>query len=105
MEEMTLDNLIQHTYHQALVEVVDLDYYRLFYGRVESIWNEVPTSLKEVEVQSINPFVAEVEQGVFEPAVQMVVTSRLVQNCTTPEPADQGGFNTVLTSQMAAGSR
>ena len=81
---MTLEVLIESTYHQALVEVVDLDYYRLFYGRVEQIWNEIPM-LKEVEVQSINPFAAEVEQGTYEPSLQIVVTSRLVQNCRKSE--------------------
>lgn len=78
-EDMILEQFINDTYHLALIEVVDLDYFRLYYGRVGEVWNEIPM-LKEVEVQSINPFGAEVEQGVFEAAIQIVVISRLTQN-------------------------
>ena len=73
---MTIEEFINHTYSGALVEIVDVDYRRLFYGRN----GQIPTSMFDTDtlVLNIAPFEAEIEAGTFEPAIQIVVASRVV---------------------------
>lgn len=55
----------------ALVEIVDNKNRRLFYGTKPEIDRMIKKLLKELDVAEINPFVAEIEHGIGEPAIQI----------------------------------
>ena len=70
---MYIKELLKYLNPHTLVEIVDSDFRRIYYGLVHGIdkhtW-EFLTALKTLE---INSFLAETNKGVFEPATQVIV--------------------------------
>lgn len=70
---MYIKQLIKHINSHQLIEIVDSDFKRIYYGTLHGIdkytW-ELLTALKTLE---INSFLAETSKGVFEPSIQIIV--------------------------------
>ena len=68
---MYVKELLKHINSHQLIEIVDIDFRRIYYGLVHGIdkytW-EYLTALKTAE---INSFLAETGKGIFEPAIQI----------------------------------
>ena len=56
---------------RALIEVVDHNNKQLFYGTKTEIDRLIKKLLREFDVAEINPFVAEIQHGIGEPAIQI----------------------------------
>ena len=68
---MKLNELIKKIPSKNLIEVVDLDYRRAYYGEVGEIDKFTIKFFKSKEVESIDVFMAEVDDGKFELAMQV----------------------------------
>ena len=74
---MYIKQLLKHINPHTLIEIVDVRFRRIYYGNLHGIDKctlELLTSLRTLE---INPFLAETNVGVFEPAVQVIVGTEL----------------------------
>ena len=72
---MYIKQLLKHINPHSLIEIVDTDFRRIYYGDLHGIDKytyELLTALKTLE---INPFLAETNLGVFEPTIQVIVST------------------------------
>lgn len=70
---MYVKELLKHINPHILIEIVDSDFRRIYYGTMHGIEKHTWEFLTALKTAEINPFLAEVDKGVFEPAVQIRV--------------------------------
>ena len=73
---MKLNELLKKIPRQTLVEVVDLDYRRAWYGEPQEITKFELGYFKGAEVECVDTFIAEVGEGEFRTAIQVKVRFR-----------------------------
>lgn len=74
---MYVKELLKHINPHNLIEIVDVDFRRIYYGCMVEMDNFTWNLLTSLKTAEINSFLAETEQGIFEPAVQIRIGTEL----------------------------
>lgn len=72
---MYIKQLLKHINKHSLIEIVDTDFRRIYYGDLHSVDQDTYEFLTALKTLEINPFFAETSLGVFEPAIQVIVST------------------------------
>ena len=82
---MKVLDLINYIHNTNLIEIVDEQYHRLFYGQVCEICYIDMTQIGQASVLSISPFEAQIDEYTFVPSIQIVVAVQHYCNKNTSQ--------------------
>ncbi|WP_281512167.1 hypothetical protein [Mammaliicoccus vitulinus] len=74
---MKLKYFLKSINPNCLIEIVDADNKRLYYDPLTAVQDLDTKVLTNKEVSEVNPFIAEVDDGLFQPAIQIRIKERL----------------------------
>lgn len=72
---MKIHQLIKKFGLHMIFEIIDNKFRRMFYGTVSDLNKDIWGLLTNLDVIEINPFLAEVSESKFIPAIQVIVST------------------------------